>query len=76
MAIGDAESRATVTRGEKSAHSFAWSLMAMRKGIGFKHWKRVDGSKWAHCLQQWSAVLHLGQGPLKLVPGGKVVEQL
>jgi len=32
-----AESRATVTRGENSSHEFAWSLIAMRIGIGFRH---------------------------------------
>jgi hypothetical protein len=48
----------------------------MRTGMGFRHWNRVDGSKWAHCLQQCNAAAHLGHGALKLVPGGKVVEQL
>ena len=74
--MGDAESRATVTLGENNAHSLAWSFTGMRTGIGFRHWNRVDGSKCAHCLQQCSAALHFGHGPLKLVPGGKVVEQL
>lgn len=32
-----AASRATVTRGENSEHSFAWSFTAMRTGIGFRH---------------------------------------
>jgi len=30
-------SRATVTRGEKREHSFAWSLMGMRTGMGLRH---------------------------------------
>jgi hypothetical protein len=45
-------SRATVTRGENNWHSFALSLTAIRAGIGFWHWKRVEGSKCVHCLQQ------------------------
>ena len=45
-------SRATVTRGVKSEQSLFLSLTAMRTGIGFMHWKRVEGSKWEHCLQQ------------------------
>ena len=36
--------RATVTRGEKSVQSFRLSLTAMRTGIGFRHWNRVEGS--------------------------------
>jgi hypothetical protein len=44
--------------------------------MGFRHWKRVDDSKWAHCLQQCNGVPHFGQGPLNEVPGGSVVEQL
>ena len=38
-------SRATVTRGEKSVQSFRLSLTAIRTGIGFRHWNRVEGSK-------------------------------
>ena len=69
-------SRATVTRGENRAHSLPWSFIGIRTGIGFVHWNRVDGSKWEHCLQQCSGVPHFGQGPLKAVPGGGVVDQL
>jgi len=69
-------SRATVTRGVKSEHSLFLSLTAMRTGMGFMHWKRVEGSKCEHCLQQWRSALHLGQLPEKSVPGGKVVAQL
>jgi hypothetical protein len=46
------DSRATVTVEAKNSHWFAASLGEMRTGIGFKHWKRVEGSKWLHCLQQ------------------------
>ena len=73
---GGDPSRATVTRGEKDAQSFALSFTGMRARMGFKHWNRVDGSKWAHCLQQWRGVLHFGQFPEKSVPLGKCVEQL
>jgi len=52
------------------------SLIGIRTGIGFKHWNRVAGSKCVHCLQQCNSALHLGQLPLKLVSGGRVVEQL
>ena len=69
-------SRATVTRGEKSVHSLAWSFKGILTGIGFMHWKRVEGSKCEHCLQQWSCVPHFGHGPLNDVPGCSVVEQL
>lgn len=69
-------SRATVTRGEKSWHVFAWSFMAMRSGIGFRHWKRVEESKCTHCLQQCSAAPHFGQFPLKSMSGGRVTAQL
>ncbi len=73
----DDASRATVTRGENSVHTFAWSFKGMRTGIGLLHWKRVEGSKWEHCLQQWSAVPHLGHLPSKdAVSGSSVVEQL
>ena len=78
--VGDggagAESRATVTRGLNNSHSFDWSFAAMRTGIGFRHWNRVDGSKCAHCLQQCSAALHFGHRPLKSVPVGSAVAQL
>jgi hypothetical protein len=40
------------------------------------HWKRVEGSKWEHCLQQCSWAPHFGHAPVKSVPGGSVVEQL
>ena len=43
-AAGDA-SRATVTRGSNSVQSLALSFTAILIGIGFKHWKRVEGSK-------------------------------
>lgn len=46
------DSRATVTRGANNVHVFVWSFRAIRTGIGLVHWKRVDGSKWEHCLQQ------------------------
>ncbi len=45
-------SRATVTRGAKSSQVLAWSLTAIRAGMGFRHWKRVEESKLTHCLQQ------------------------
>jgi len=48
----------------------------MRSGIGFRHWKRVEGSKNVHCLQQCSAELHFGHVPAKSVPAGNVVAQL
>jgi hypothetical protein len=73
---GGAPSRMTVTFGVKSSHSFALSLYGIRAGIGFTHWKRVEGSKWEHCLQQCNSVLHFGQLPLKSVPCGSTVEQL
>ena len=69
-------SRATVKRGENNVHSFAWSLSARRTGIGFRHWKRVDDSKFTHCLQQCNAAPHFGQLPVKSVPGCNVVAQL
>jgi len=56
--------------------SLALSFTAMRTGMGFRHWNRVDGSKWEHCLQQCNSALHLGQLPAKLVPSGRAVEQL
>ena len=65
-----------VTRGANSAHSLALSFSAILAGMGFRHWNRVDGSKCVHCLQQCSSALHLGQVPVKSVPGGSVVEQL
>jgi hypothetical protein len=69
-------SLATVTRAEKSVHSLCRSFATIRTGTGLVHWNLVDDSKWAHCLQQWRAALHLGQLPVKSVPGGRVVEQL
>jgi hypothetical protein len=48
----------------------------MRTGIGFKHWKRVEGSKCEHCLQQCSAALHFGHAPVKSVLSASAVEQL
>jgi hypothetical protein len=69
-------SRATVTRGENHSHSLAWSFEAILVGMGFRHWKRVEGSKCAHCLQQCSGTPHLGQLPLKSAPLGSAVAQL
>jgi uncharacterized damage-inducible protein DinB len=69
-------SRATVTRGENSVHSLALSFSGIRTGMGFRHWNRVDGSKWEHCLQQCSATLHFGQLPFQSIPFGSCVEQL
>jgi len=69
-------SLATVTRGENSAQSLALSFIAMRAGMGFWHWNRVDGSKYVHCLQQCRAVLHFGQLPVQSIPLGSCVEQL
>jgi hypothetical protein len=60
----------------KSSQVLAPSFGEMRTGTGFRHWKRVDGSKYAHCLQQWSAALHFGHCPAKSVPAGNVAEQL
>ena len=74
-AEGDA-SRATVTRGSNSVHSLALSFTGILTGMGFKHWKRVEGSKCAHCLQQCSAAPHLGQLPVNAVPLGSCVAQL
>jgi hypothetical protein len=71
-----AASRATVTRGLNHVHSFGWSFPAIRAGIGFRHWNRVDGSKWAHCLQQCSETPHFGHKPLKSVPFGSAMAQL
>ncbi|MBV9084772.1 MAG: hypothetical protein JOZ62_19010 [Acidobacteriaceae bacterium] len=45
-------SRATVTRAENNSQLFAWSFTGIRTGIGLTHWKRVEESKWTHCLQQ------------------------
>src|ERR1700704_4783508 len=59
-----AASRATVTRGSNNWHWLVLSLIGIRSGIGFKTWKRVEGSKWPHCLQQWSAAPHLGHAPV------------
>jgi hypothetical protein len=69
-------SRATVTLGENKLHWFPASLIGIRSGIGFKHWKRVDGSKCAHCLQQCNAVPHFGQFRRKSVSAGKAIAQL
>jgi len=69
-------SRATVTRGVKSGHSLFLSFTAMRTGIGFMHWKRVEGSKCEHCLQQCKSALHFGHVPEKSVSGGRAVAQL
>ena len=43
-AEGD-ESLATVTRSSNSVHSLALSFTGILTGMGFKHWKRVEGSK-------------------------------
>ncbi len=69
-------SRAIVTRGVNRAQVFALSFNAIRAGIGFRHWNRVDGSKWEHCLQQCSSALHFGQTPLKSTSTGSAVAQL
>jgi len=69
-------SRATVTLGRNRPQSLALSFTGIRRGIGFRHWKRVEGSKWVHCLQQCNSALHLGQLPLKLTSGGRATEQL
>ncbi len=61
----DVPSRATVTRGLNDVQSLLLSLLGIRIGIGFRHWKRVEGSKWEHCLQQCKAALHLGHAPVK-----------
>src|SRR5690349_20909734 len=45
--LAGAASRATVTRGLNNWQSFVWSLRGIRTGMGFRHWKRVDGSKCA-----------------------------
>ena len=45
----------------------------MRTGMGFRHWKRVEGSKCAHCLQQCRAVLHFGHVPSKSMLPASVV---
>ena len=45
LAGAGAASRATVTRGLNSVHSFIWSFTAIRTGIGLRHWNRVEGSK-------------------------------
>src|ERR1039458_197762 len=64
---------ARVTRGENIVQSLALSLRTMRTGMGFRHWKRVEGSKCEHCLQQCRSALHLGQAPEKLTSGGSAV---
>src|ERR1039457_7421987 len=69
-------SRATVTRGINELHSLTLSFMAMRTGMGLRHWKRMDGSKLEHCLQQCSSALHLGQLPRKPRSAGGVVARL
>jgi hypothetical protein len=74
--VDEVASRATVTRASNQLHSLAWSFSGKRAGIGFRHWNRVEGSKWAHCLQQCKAALHFGQTLLKSVPFGRVVAQL
>lgn len=74
--LGVAESRATVTRGLNRSHSLAVSFGEIRTGIGFRHWKRVDGSKCAHCLQQCNATPHLGQFPRQSTSEESCVEQL
>jgi len=76
LTLAEVASLATVTRGLNHVHSLAWSLTAIRAGMGFRHWNRVEGSKCAHCLQQCSAALHFGHVPLKSVPAGNVVAQL
>ena len=43
----------------------------MRTGMGLTHWKRVEGSKYAHCLQQCRAVWHLGHSAGKSEPAVK-----
>src|SRR5262249_13851249 len=53
-----------------------WSFTAMRTGIGFTHWKRVEGSKWAHCLQQCKSAPHFGHLLFQSKSEGNVVEQL
>jgi len=71
-----AESRATVTRGLNNSHVFAWSFNAMRTGMGFTHWKRVEESKFTHCLQQCKAAPHFGHLPVKSISGAKATAQL
>jgi hypothetical protein len=65
-----------VTRGANKGQSLALSFTAILMGIGFRHWNRVLGSKFVHCLQQCNSALHLGQVPVKSMPGGSVVAQL
>src|ERR1019366_25369 len=69
-------SRATVTRGVNRLHAFILSFTGIRAGMGFRHWKRIDGSKCEHCLQQCSSAPHFGQLPLNSVSAGSAVEQL
>ncbi len=69
-------SRATVTRGLNTSQSFALSFTAILTGMGFRHWKRVDGSKLAHCLQQCNATPHFGQLPFQSMSAASAVEQL
>lgn len=71
-----AASRATVTRGENNSQVLAWSFTAIRVGIGFRHWKRVEESKFTHCLQQCRGAPHLGHLPVKSVSGESATEQL
>src|SRR5262249_18326227 len=71
-----AESRATVILGLNSVHSLAWSFTAIRTGTGLRHWNRVDGSKYAHCLQQCREAWHFGHSAGKSPLAGNVVEQL
>jgi len=72
----DVPSLATVTRGVNRVQVFVLSFSGIRTGIGFMHWKRVDGSKCVHCLQQCNSVPHFGQVPWKSTSAASAVEQL
>src|ERR1700691_3964827 len=66
----------TVSRGINDWQLLAPSFGEIRSGIGFKHWKRVDGSKCAHCLQQCNSAPHFGHFPFQSTSPCSAVEQL
>ena len=67
--------RSTVTRSEKKAQSLRARLSGMRSGMGWVHSNRCPGSKWAHCLHEWSSALQPGHWPSGSLIGGRSVPQ-
>src|SRR5579864_9213126 len=57
-----------VTRISNSSQSLRASFFAMRSFTGCMHSNRLPGSKYVHCLQEWSSNPHFGHWPLVGIP--------